>query len=271
MMKKRLDILLFEKGLCESRERAKSIIMEGCVYIDGQKADKPGMPYDENCNVEVRQSRLRYVSRGGLKLEKALSVFKIKLNGLTALDAGASSGGFTDCMLQNGCEKVYAIDVGYGQLDWKIRNDDRVVNMERTNIRYINKDMIKDSIQFFSADVSFISLCTVLPAIRSVIDYNGRGVCLIKPQFEAGKGNVGRNGVVRDAKVRESAIKKVIDFCINSGFSIKGLDYSPVKGPKGNIEYLLYVEKTDNPYILDKINIQCVERKSNEELNGKEK
>lgn len=269
-MKKRLDVLLFERGLFDSRERAKCTVMEGRVFVDGQRADKPGMSYDENCGLEIRDNKINFVSRGGLKLAKAIDVFNIDLNGRTSLDAGASTGGFTDCMLQNGCKKVYAVDVGYGQLDWKIRNDDRVVNLERTNIRYITKDIIDDDIDFFSADLSFISLCKVLPAIRGVISESCEGVCLIKPQFEAGREKVGKNGVIRDSKVRIETINKIINFCLDNGFSVKGLDFSPIKGPKGNIEYLLYVEKSEKAEIFSGIDIKGTERISNEELNNKE-
>lgn len=269
-MKKRLDVILFEKGLSESRELAKTMTMEGCVYVDNQRADKPGMMYNEECNIEVRKNTIPFVSRGGLKLDKAIKRFSIKLDGLITLDSGASTGGFTDCMLQNGCKKVYAVDVGYGQLDWKIRNDSRVINLERTNVRYINKDIIDDDIKFFSLDLSFISLCTVLPAVRDVISDSCRGVCLIKPQFEAGKGKVGKNGVVRDFKTRIGTINKIINFCFDNGFSVLDLDFSPIRGPKGNIEYLLYIEKSDNPTVSEKIDPEETEFKSREEFNSKE-
>ncbi len=269
-MKKRLDVLVFERGFSDSRMRAQSLIMEGCVFVDGQRADKVGMPYPEECKIEVKESKLSFVSRGGLKLEKAINAFNIELDGLTALDAGASTGGFTDCMLKNGCKKVYAVDVGYGQLAWKLRNDSRVINLERTNIRYITKDKIDDKIEFFSADLSFISLCTVLPSIRNIISEECSGVCLIKPQFEAGREKVGKNGVVRDRSVRIETIKKVIDFCENNGFSVNGLDFSPIKGPKGNIEYLLYIKKSDFPKVLKDIDIAEVENMSYKCLNGEE-
>lgn len=270
IMKKRLDVLMYERGLFDSRERAKCTIMEGRVFVDGQRADKPGMSYDENCNLQIKENKISFVSRGGLKLAKAIDVFGIDLKGRISLDAGASTGGFTDCMLQNGCKKVYAVDVGYGQLDWKIRNDDRVVNLERTNIRYITKDIINDNINFFCADLSFISLCKVLPAIRGVINEACDGVCLIKPQFEAGRDKVGKNGVVRDSKVRVETINKIIDFCKEGGFSVKGLDFSPIKGPKGNIEYLLYIEKAEKTQIFGGIDIKDVEKRSSEELSNKE-
>ena len=243
-MKKRLDCILFERGLCESREKAKAIIMSGNVYVENQKADKPGTSYEETANIEVRSAALAYVSRGGLKLEKAIKEFKIDLNGLVAMDIGASTGGFTDCMLQNGAKKVYAVDVGYGQLAWKLRNDDRVVNLEKTNIRYLDKDLITDQLDFFSVDVSFISLCKVLDVAKDFLEEGGRAVCLIKPQFEAGREKVGKNGVVRDAKVHKEVIDKVCNYVKENGFNILGLDYSPIKGPKGNIEYLIYLRKS---------------------------
>lgn len=245
-MKKRLDVLVFEKGLAESREKAKVLIMEGLVYVDNQKSDKPGMNYSEHCNIEVRDNKPRYVSRGGLKLEKAIRCFDINLSGLNAMDVGASTGGFTDCMIQNGCEKVYAIDVGYGQLDWKLRNNPKVVNLERTNVRHLDKSLIKDEVDFFSVDVSFISLCLVLPVIREVIMPNALGVCLVKPQFEAGREKVGKKGVVREKSVHIEVLEKICGFCIQNGFLVLNLDYSPIKGPEGNIEYLLFLKKSDN-------------------------
>lgn len=269
-MKKRLDVLVFERGFSESRMRAQSLIMEGCVFIDGERADKSGMLYPEECKIEVKKRKLNFVSRGGLKLEKAINSFNIDLEGLTALDAGASTGGFTDCMLKNGCKKVYAVDVGYGQLAWELRNDSRVITLERTNIRYITKDKIDDEIEFFSADLSFISLCMVLPSIRKIISAECRGVCLIKPQFEAGREKVGKNGVVRDRSVRIETIKKVVDFCKDNGFSVNGLDFSPIKGPKGNIEYLIYVKKSDSPEVLEDVDIATVESMSFKCLNGEE-
>lgn len=265
-MKKRLDILVFEKGFAQSREKAKILVMEGVVYVDNQKSDKPGMSYDENCNIEVRDNRLRYVSRGGLKLEKALSSFDINLEGLNAMDIGASTGGFTDCMLQNGCKKVYSVDVGYGQLDWKLRNNPQVVNLERTNIRHIDKSLIKDEIGFFSVDVSFISLCLVLPVAREIIKSGALGVCLIKPQFEAGREKVGKKGVVRDKDVHVEVIEKICNFCVENGFSVLDLDYSPIKGPEGNIEYLVLVKKSDNTYIDEPVDIEGTVEASHENL-----
>lgn len=246
-MKKRLDVLLVEKGFFESREKAKAVIMSGCVYVNNQKADKAGANFDENAAVEVRDKRMRYVSRGGYKLEKAMAVFPISLEGKITMDIGASTGGFTDCMLKNGADKVYAVDVGYGQLAWKLRNDERVVNLERTNMRYVTHEQVPEEIDFFSVDVAFISLKLILPAARGVCAPDAQGVCLIKPQFEAGRENVGKNGVVRDQKVHVSVVQDIIDFCMNNGFSVLGLDYSPIKGPQGNIEYLLYIQRSDAP------------------------
>ena len=267
--KKRLDVLVYENGYAQSREKAKAIIMAGLVYVDNQKADKAGVSYPEDVKLEVRGSTPKYVSRGGLKLEKAMNTFPITLAGKITMDIGASTGGFTDCMLQNGAVKVYAVDVGYGQLDWKLRNDDRVVNLERTNIRYVTEEQISDKIDFFSVDVSFISLRLVLPVAGNFLKEQGSAVCLIKPQFEAGRENVGKKGVVRDPKVHCEVVQNMVDFCINNGFSVLGLDYSPIKGPEGNIEYLLYIQKSDNP--ITEINVtpqQLVER-SHKELDKK--
>ncbi len=246
-MKKRLDVLVFEKGLCESREKAKAVIMAGLVYVNNQKADKCGSTYEEDVQLEVRGPALRYVSRGGLKLEKALASFELDLQDVVAMDIGASTGGFTDCMLQNGAKKVYSIDVGYGQLAWKLRNDERVVNMERTNFRKVTPDMIPDAIDFFSVDVSFISLKLILPVVRPLLSSSGMGVCLIKPQFEAGREKVGKKGVVRDKAVHAEVIESIRNFCLECGFDVLSLDYSPVKGPEGNIEYLIHIRTSDAP------------------------
>ncbi len=247
MPRKRLDMLVMDRGLATSRERAKALIMAGDVYVDNQKADKPGDLYPEEAHVECRSSGLRYVSRGGLKLEKAIAAFGIELCGLTCMDIGASTGGFTDCMLQNGAKRVYSVDVGYGQLAWQLRNDSRVVNLERTNARYLSREQVPEDIGFFSVDVSFISLALVLPAIRKLLSEKGRGVCLIKPQFEAGREKVGKKGVVREPAVHMDVIEKITGFAINNGFSVLGLDFSPVKGPEGNIEYLILLERSDSP------------------------
>ncbi len=265
-MKKRLDVILFEKGLTESREKAKLAIMEGLVYVDNQKSDKPGSMYSEESNFEIRGNKMPYVSRGGFKLEKAIESFNINLNGLTCMDVGASTGGFTDCMLKNGCEKVYSIDVGYGQLDWKLRNNPNVINLERTNIRHIDKSLIKDEIDFFSVDVSFISLKLVLPVIREIVKSGALGVCLIKPQFEAGREKVGKKGVVRDKDVHQEVVQNICDFCIENGFAVLDLDFSPIKGPEGNIEYLVLIKKSDNPYIDEPVDIENTICFSHEEL-----
>ena len=259
--KKRLDILVYEKGLAESREKAKALIMAGIIYADNQKADKPGTVYPEDVKLELRGNKLRYVSRGGLKLEKAVNSFSLDLKDKITMDIGASTGGFTDCMLQNGAKKVYSVDVGYGQLDWKLRNDERVVNLERTNIRYITPEIVPDKLDFFSVDVCFISLVLVLPAVRPFLKDKAQAVCLIKPQFEAGKGKVGINGVVRDKQIHIEVIQKIYDFCLNNGFSVLDMDYSPIKGPEGNIEYLLYIEKSDEPVAVKEFDIvDMVER-----------
>ncbi|MCR5147911.1 MAG: TlyA family RNA methyltransferase [Eubacterium sp.] len=242
-MKKRLDVLLFEKGLAESREKAKRLIMAGIVYVDNNKEDKAGSTFDEEAVIEVRGKTLKYVSRGGLKLEKAMEVYGIKLDGFVCMDVGASTGGFTDCMLQNGAVKVYSVDVGHGQLDWKLRNDPRVVCMEKTNIRYVTPENIDDVLDFASIDVSFISLTKVLGPVRELLRDGGEVVCLIKPQFEAGREKVGKKGVVRDKAVHVEVIKMVSAYASSIGFRILGLDYSPVKGPEGNIEYLLHIKK----------------------------
>ena len=242
--KERLDTLLADLGYANSRERARSIIMAGVVYVDNQKLDKPGTKVSINANIEVKGNPIPYVSRGGLKLEKALNEFDIDLNGFVTIDIGASTGGFTDCMLQKGAVKVFAIDVGYGQLAWSLRSDSRVVCMERTNIRYVTPEMLGESADFATMDVSFISIMKVLPAAKELLNEKGRLVCLIKPQFEAGRDKVGKKGVVRDKDVHKEVIENIIDFCINKmNFEILGLTYSPIKGPEGNIEYLVYLNK----------------------------
>ena len=246
-MKKRLDILVTERGLVESREKAKTLIMAGQVYVDGQKADKPGDTISEDAAVEVRGKGLPYVSRGGLKLEKAMREFGLQLQGRTCMDIGASTGGFTDCMLQNGAQRVYSVDVGYGQLAWSLRTDPRVVNLERTNARYLTREQVPEEIGFFSVDVSFISLTLILPAVRPLLAEHGQAVCLIKPQFEAGREKVGNKGVVRDKAVHEEVIEKIRSFALENGFSVLGLTFSPVKGPEGNIEYLIYLERSEAP------------------------
>lgn len=242
-MKKRLDLLLVEQGLASGRDKAKALIMAGQVYVNGQKCDKAGEEYKDTDKIEVRGDTLKYVSRGGLKLEKAMKVFPIILESKYCCDFGASTGGFTDCMLQNGAKKVYAFDVGYGQLAWSLRQDERVVNYERTNIRYLTGEEVSEPIDFISIDVSFISLSLILPVAYKLLAENGETVCLIKPQFEAGRDKVGKKGVVRDKSVHIKVIEKVINIALELGFNVKGLDFSPVKGPEGNIEYLLHVIK----------------------------
>ncbi|MCI6499155.1 TlyA family RNA methyltransferase [Lachnospiraceae bacterium HCP1S3_C3] len=241
-MKERLDVMLVNRGLAPSREKAKAIIMSGQVYVDGQKEDKAGTSFAEEVKIEVRGNTLPYVSRGGLKLEKAMNNFGVNVDKKICMDVGASTGGFTDCMLQNGAVKVYSVDVGHGQLAWKLRQDERVVCMEKTNIRYVEPADIPDRIEFSSIDVSFISLTKVLLPVKNLLTDDGRIVCLIKPQFEAGREKVGKKGVVRDKAVHREVIEKVIEYAASIGFNILNLDYSPIKGPEGNIEYLLYLE-----------------------------
>ncbi len=255
-MKERLDVLLVKRGLAPSREKAKAIIMSGIVFVDNEREDKAGTTFDEKVNIEVRGKTLKYVSRGGLKLEKAMDVFGVKIEGKTCMDVGASTGGFTDCMLQNGAVKVYSVDVGHGQLAWKLVQDDRVICMDRTNIRYVTPDQIDDVLDFASIDVSFISLTKVLLPVKNLLKKNGQIVCLIKPQFEAGRENVGKKGVVRDKKVHVQVIEKVIEYAMSIGFKILNLDYSPVKGPEGNIEYLLYLQNIGEEPVVDEI---CVD------------
>lgn len=245
-MKERLDVMLVKRGLAESREKAKAIIMSGIVYVDGQKEDKAGTTFSGDVKIEVRGKTLRYVSRGGLKLEKAMEQFGIELEGKVCMDCGASTGGFTDCMLQNGAIKVYSVDVGHGQLAWKLRNDDRVVCMEKTNMRYVTEEDIEELAQFVSIDVSFISLKKILPAVRRILTDDGEVVALIKPQFEAGRENVGKKGVVRDKKVHEEVITMITQFAVEHSFQLLHLDYSPIKGPEGNIEYLLHMRKLED-------------------------
>ncbi len=242
-MRERLDMLVLKNGFAESREKAKAIIMTGNVYVNGQKEDKAGSMFDEKSQIEVRGNTLRYVSRGGLKLEKAMSCFAITLRNKVCMDVGSSTGGFTDCMLQNEAVKVFAVDVGHGQLDWKLRQDKRVVCMEKTNIRYVLPDDIPCKIDFASIDVSFISLTKVLEPVKNLLKDEGEIVCLIKPQFEAGREKVGKKGVVREKTVHIEVIEKVILYANSIGFDIINLEFSPIKGPEGNIEYLLYLKK----------------------------
>ena len=248
MSKERLDVLLVSRGLASSREKAKAIIMAGDVFVNGQREDKPGTSFDESKikSLEVKGDELPYVSRGGLKLEKAMKNFGLKLDGFVCMDIGASTGGFTDCMLQNGAVKVYSVDVGHGQLAWKLRSDERVVCMEKTNFRYLTRDDIDDDLDFASVDVSFISLTKILIPARKLLKDKGAMVCLIKPQFEAGRDKVGKKGVVREPEIHKEVIEKVIDFADLIGFNVLNLEFSPVRGPEGNIEYLVYIRKDES-------------------------
>ena len=267
MSKERLDVLLVNRGLAESREKAKAIIMSGNVYVEGQKEDKAGSTFADTANIEVRGTTLKYVSRGGLKLEKAMENFDVTIKGKICMDVGSSTGGFTDCMLQNGAVKVYSVDVGHGQLAWKLRNDERVVCMEKTNIRYVTPEDVADKIDFSSIDVSFISLTKVLLPVKNLLTDDGQIVCLIKPQFEAGREKVGKHGVVRDKSVHEEVIKMVIDYAISIGFEVLNLEFSPVKGPEGNIEYLLHLQKhTEGIYESIPFEIKNIVDKAHETL-----
>ena len=266
-MKERLDILLVNRGLAPSREKAKTMIMEGNVFVNHNREDKAGLTFPDDCIIEIHGTTLKYVSRGGLKLEKAMTHFGITLEGKVCMDIGASTGGFTDCMLQNGAVKVYSVDVGYGQFAWKLRQDPRVVCMEKTNIRYVTPEDIDDKLDFASVDVSFISLTKVLGPARALLTDHGQMVCLIKPQFEAGREKVGKKGVVRDKKVHEEVIQKIEDFCLSNGFSIHNLEYSPIKGPEGNIEYLIYIEKADEPVKEESVDLHKVVEAAHGELD----
>ena len=265
--KTRLDVAVFEQGYAPSREKAKAIIMAGIVYVNNQKVDKAGFELKEGDVLEVRGKTLQYVSRGGLKLEKAMQEFPITLEGKICMDVGASTGGFTDCMLQNGAVKVYSVDVGYGQLAWKLRTDERVVNLERTNFRYATREQIPDEVDFASVDVSFISLKHILPNLNTLLATDGQAVCLIKPQFEAGKEKVGKKGVVRDLNVHLEVVENVIKLALENGFSIMGLQFSPIKGPEGNIEYLIYLNKSQEPVVSDDVNAKELVNMSHTELD----
>ena len=265
--KKRLDAAVFDLGVCDSREKAKTLIMAGVVYVNNQKADKPGTTVKDDDVIEVRSNPLKYVSRGGLKLEKAMETFSITLDGKLCADIGASTGGFTDCMLQNGAKKVYAIDVGYGQLAWKLRTDERVVNMERTNFRYVTHNEIPEELEFCSVDVSFISLSIIVPVMRELMKLGGEAVCLIKPQFEAGKDKVGKKGVVRDKTVHIETVQKTLDMIVSNKMTVLGLTYSPVKGPEGNIEYLVHIRKTDSGENICDVTAEEIVKASHEELD----
>lgn len=265
MAKKRLDVLLFEKGLCPSRERAKTAIMEGIVYIAGQKAGKAGDMVDENAQIEVRSNENAFVSRGGKKIEKALDYFAIDPAGLTVMDVGASTGGFTDCLLRRGAEYVYSIDVGYGQLAWSLRQDPRVKCMERTNIRYVTPDMLEKTPSLCVIDVSFISLRLVLPVVSGLLTEDGRVACLIKPQFEAGKGKVGKKGVVREPAVHLEVLEQFVENAHAAGFAVRDITFSPIKGPEGNIEFLGYLFKQGEDSVPD---LHAVVQQAHDELDG---
>ena len=264
--KTRLDVAVFEGGYAPSREKAKAIIMAGQVYVNNQKVDKAGFELKEGDKLEVRGKTLKYVSRGGLKLEKAMQVFPITLADKTCMDVGASTGGFTDCMLQNGAKRVYSVDVGYGQLAWSLRTDDRVVNLERTNFRHITEEQVPEPIDFASVDVSFISLKHIFPNLHLLLRPHGQAVCLIKTQFEAGRDKVGKKGVVREAATHLEVVERVIGMAIENGVSVLGLEFSPVKGPEGNIEYLLYVEKSEAPVVAPEVDPAALVGRSHEAL-----
>ena len=265
-MKERLDVLLVQRGLAPSREKAKTMIMEGNVFVDQQREDKAGSFFDVEAKIEVRGNTLRYVSRGGLKLEKAMEAFGLDLSGCVCMDIGASTGGFTDCMLQNGAAKGYAVDVGYGQFAWKLRQDPRVVCMEKTNIRYVTPDQIGEPLDFASVDVSFISLTKVLEPAKALLREGAQMVCLIKPQFEAGKDKVGKKGVVREQSTHREVIEKVIAYARGLGFRVLHLDYSPVKGPEGNIEYLVHLANDNLPESEETADVAAVVRMAHEAL-----
>ena len=269
MGKKRLDVLLCERGLAESRQRAQADIMGGCVFVEGRPTLKAGQAVDEEAQIEVRGQAIPYVSRGGLKLAKAMDVFSLDLTGLVCADIGASTGGFTDCMLQHGAEKVFAVDTGYGKLAWKLRTDPRVVPLERTNARYLTREQIPDALDFASVDVSFISLRLILPALRGVLKDSGRVVCLVKPQFEAGREKVGKKGVVRDPKVHLEVLEHFLDHAAQANFTVAAMDFSPIRGPEGNIEYLgLLTAGAGEPYTGD---LPGLVARSHEALEGGER
>ncbi|MBQ7564795.1 MAG: TlyA family RNA methyltransferase [Lachnospiraceae bacterium] len=263
-MKNRLDVILVNRGLAASREKAKALIMSGNVFVAGQREDKPGASFPEDCKLTVKENPLKYVSRGGLKLEKAVAVFQLSLSGMTCMDIGASTGGFTDVMLQNNAKKVYAIDVGYGQLAWILRNDPRVVCMEKTNFRYISADAISEPVDFASCDVSFISLDKILPPAYLLLREGAGMVCLIKPQFEAGREKVGKKGVVRDRQVHKEVIEGVYQTALSTGFCVSGLSCSPIRGPEGNIEYLILLEKKKEAGIPGQRFLELTEQVTNE-------
>ncbi len=265
-MKIRLDQYVFEQGYTESRQRAQALIMAGVVYVNNQKVDKAGYSVKDTDKVEVRGKDLKYVSRGGYKLEKAMEMYDLKLEDKICMDIGASTGGFTDCMLQNGAQKVYSVDVGYGQLAWKLRTDERVVNMEKTNIRNVTTEDIEEKINFFSVDVSFISLKHIFPVAFAISEDDVTGVCLVKPQFEAGKEKVGKKGVVRDSAVHKEVIVNVMEYAHQNGFAVRELTYSPIKGPEGNIEFLIVVTKNEADNLIDEAKVDEVVKEAKEKL-----
>ncbi|MDD6062356.1 MAG: TlyA family RNA methyltransferase [Oscillospiraceae bacterium] len=265
--KNRLDAELLARGLVPSRERGRALIMAGVVYVGGQKALKAGQPVKNEDVIEVRENINPFVSRGGLKLQKAMAEFPIRLDGAVCIDVGASTGGFTDCMLLHGAKKVYAVDVGYGQLAWKLRTDARVVNLERTNFRHCTREQIPDTADFASVDVSFISLKIILPVLRTFLCDGGEAVCLIKPQFEAGRENVGKKGVVRDKTVHEAVVRDITRFAADNGFTVQGLTFSPIKGPEGNIEYLMYIRKTETGAVTVEIDVAALVESSHAKLD----
>lgn len=265
--KLRLDVAVYERGFAETREKAKAMIMAGSVYLNGQKALKGGVNIKETDVIEVRGAVNPFVSRGGLKLDKAVKSFGLDLSDCVCMDIGASTGGFTDCMLTNGAKKVYSIDVGYGQLAWKLRCDERVVNLERTNFRYVTREQVPDEIDFASVDVSFISLKLILPVMHTLLKDGGHSVCLIKPQFEAGKENIGKKGVVRDKGVHAAVVENITSFAAENGFKVLDVDFSPIKGPEGNIEYLMYIEKTDNGEMLWEGSVDGLVERSHDNLD----
>lgn len=266
-MKQRLDALLVEQGLAQSRERAKALIMAGTVYVDGQKADKAGTMLKGGEQIEIRGNTIPYVSRGGLKLEKAMASFGLSMDGKICCDFGASTGGFTDCMLQNGAVKVYAVDVGYGELAWSLRSNPRVINLERTNIRYLTDEQIPEQVDFISVDVSFISLTLILPVVYRFLKEGASSVCLVKPQFEAGREKVGKNGIIKDPAVHLEVLRKVYNFARELGFSVEGLDFSPIKGAKGNIEYLIHLKKSEEDSVIDDAFLVKIVGRSHEDLD----
>ncbi|MGI5893537.1 MAG: TlyA family RNA methyltransferase [Candidatus Merdivicinus sp.] len=270
MTKNRLDILLVERGLAPSREKAKALIMAGVVFVNGEKVDKAGTTVSEEADIKVTGGEMPYVSRGGFKLQKAIEAHHLDLTGYVCADIGASTGGFSDCMLQHGAKRVYAIDVGYGQLAWKLRTDERVINLERTNIRYVTEEQIPELLDFGSIDVSFISLTLVLPVLYRFLREGGTGICLVKPQFEAGKGKVGKKGVVREPEIHLEVLQKIYTFCGELGLCIKGIHYSPIKGPEGNIEYLYYFQKSDESTVFTSKDLEELVKESHLALDRKD-